>query len=124
MFSVKVPIKPVPKPDTNKLAWEKFGFRLQPITEKMMRTMRLPTRRGLIVTSISDNGPARRSGIILGDIVYSVGRHHVADMDELGILLEHIKPNQRVLVGIIRTDGPVIYKASTAITAAKSPIGE
>ncbi|HSB14323.1 MAG TPA: trypsin-like peptidase domain-containing protein [Bryobacteraceae bacterium] len=58
-----------------------LGVGLQPVE--------LPDhQKGLIVLSVESGGPADKAGVLIGDILISLGRHVVVDTDDIQTVLE------------------------------------
>jgi len=53
-------------------AW--VGINVQNITPELANSLDLKRSKGLIISSVSDNSPASRSGLKVGDILLSVGK--------------------------------------------------
>lgn len=106
-----------PKPDGAKLAWEKFGLELQPMTEAIANKIGLASAQGLIVTRIEPGGPADQIGIEPADIILELGRHQPTSLDDLGLLLETTKTGTRQRIGVLRIAGRALYRLSAEIVA-------
>ena len=53
-------------------AW--IGLNVQPITPEVASSLDLNRNKGLVISSVSENSPASRSGLRAGDILVSVGK--------------------------------------------------
>lgn len=106
-----------PKPDGNRLAWEKYGMELQPISEAVASKLGLPSAQGLIISRIEPNGPADRIRLEPADIVLEIGRHQPTSLDDLGLLLETVKPGEKQRISILRISSRTLFRASAEITA-------
>ena len=62
-----------------------FGIGVQPVlfSEDMRNKLSIPNRSGLIVLSVEPGGPADQAGIIIGDIVTSIGDTVIEQSDDL-----------------------------------------
>jgi len=92
----EVPIEPLPPPDGNRLAREKFGLVLGPIPPELRRTFRIPRGLGLLVEQVERYGPAARRGIIPGDVILRINRLAVSSLEDVGLVLEHVRPGDAV----------------------------
>jgi len=99
-----------PRPDANRLLWDRFGLKAEPLTEKMARAMSIPRLRGLLITQVEPAGPADRIEAQRGDVIIAIDRHQPRDMDELGALIEQLEPNRPVRLGVIRVAGRSVYR--------------
>ena len=72
------------------------------ITPAVARQLRLPVDRGLLVVGIDEGGPAAKLGVQLKDVLFQVDRFYVTDLDGLGLILENVRADQAVKIGIVR----------------------
>jgi serine protease Do len=100
--TVAITLAERPLPDGRKLAQRLLGLTLREITPALAREWSLPARSGLVVVGIDRDGPADRIGVELKDVVFQVGRIHVGDLDELGAVLENVRPGQALRIGVAR----------------------
>ncbi len=100
--TVEVTLARRPKPDGRKLAQRLLGLTLREITPELAREWSLPARSGLVVVGVDRGGPGDRIGVELKDVVFQVGRIHVGDLDELGAVLEDVRPGEALRVGVAR----------------------
>ena len=76
-----------------------LGVGLQPVE--------LPDhQKALIVLSIAPEGPAASAGVLMGDILVSLGGASVADTDDIQTVLESHAPGQTVEAAILRGGVP------------------
>lgn len=73
-----------------------------PILRKITHHYALPNRGGVLVISMDDNGPAKRAGLIEGDIIFSFAGETVEGIDELHRLLTEERVGSEVAIGVIR----------------------
>lgn len=72
-----------------------LGVGLQPVE--------LPDhQKGLIVLSLEPHGPAATAGVLVGDVLVSLGGKLVADTEDIQALLEGYGVGQSVAVGLVR----------------------
>ena len=117
-----------PKPDGKLLAETLFGMTLRPVTPELARDLRLPVERGLLVVGIDAGGPADRIGLRLKDVIFQIGTDYVTDLEGLGMILEDVKANQAVRIGVARGNVAawVTIRARAArpgSTRSKAPAG-
>ena len=73
-----------------------------PILRKITHHYGLTNRNGILVISMDDNGPAKRAGLVEGDIIYSFAGETVEGIDELHRLLTEERVGREVSIGVIR----------------------
>ena len=72
-----------------------LGVGLQPVE--------LPDHhKGLIVLSLEPDGPAAKAGVLIGDVLVSLGGTAVDDTDDIQTVLEKHAVGQTILVGLVR----------------------
>ena len=114
---VVVRLKPRPKPDGGALSEGLLGLQLRTVTPDLAGQLQLPVEAGLLVTEVVPGGPADRLGIRRRDIVIQLGRFYVADLDEIGAVLEDVRPGDSLRIDIIRGR----TRAWATITARQPP---
>ena len=73
-----------------------------PILRKITHHYGLSNRGGIFVVAMDDNGPAKRAGLIEGDIIYSFAGETIEGIDELHRLLTDERVGSEVAIGVIR----------------------
>jgi len=77
-----------------------LGVGLQPVE--------LPDgRKGLIVLSLASEGPAAKAGVLIGDVLVSIGENPVGDTDEVQTALEPHAVGQSVAATLVRGGAPL-----------------
>ncbi|MCD6303981.1 MAG: trypsin-like peptidase domain-containing protein [Planctomycetes bacterium] len=127
-FTAAIDVLRKPKPDGKLLAETLFGMTLRPVTPELARDLRLPVERGLLVVGIDAGGPADRIGLRLKDVIFQIGTDYVTDLEGLGMILEDVKANQAVRIGVARGNVAawVTIRARAArpgSTRSKAPAG-
>jgi serine protease Do len=103
-FTTVVTLHSRPKPDGNALAWEKFGLKFEPLNEAAIRRHNLAGRVGqLVVVAVQPDSPAAQAGVSPGDVLISFGNAEATSLDEFGLILETVKPDQVVTFNFSRT---------------------
>ena len=106
-----------PKPDGAQLLKQRFGMAVEPLDRRMAQAIGLRDLRGLTLNRVEPASPAAVSGFQRGDIVVQIGRHQTSDLDDVGQMLERVKPGQTVRVTVLRVSGRVIYRISADLKA-------
>ncbi len=73
-----------------------------PILRKITHHYGLPNLGGVLVISTDENGPAKRAGLVEGDVIFSFSGENVEGIDELHRLLTEERVGSEVAIGIIR----------------------
>jgi serine protease Do len=107
-LTVDVKIARKPKPDGKALGRQLFGMRLRTLTPQLARDLRLSIPRGLLVVGVDPESPAQQLGVEPEDVLFQVDRFYVTDLDNLGTILEDIRPGQKVTIGIVRRNTRVL----------------
>jgi len=110
-----------PRPDGNALARKHFGLRLRELTPSLARDLRLAVDRGLVVVGVEGNSPADRLGMDVKDVLLQVGGFYVKDLDDLGLVLENVRPGQRVQLVVVRRS--VVYVVSIIVRRDRPGVG-
>jgi S1-C subfamily serine protease len=72
-----------------------LGVGLQPVE--------LPDHhKGLIVLSLEPDGPAAKAGVLIGDVMVSLGGTEVTDTDDIQSVLERHAVGQTIAAGVVR----------------------
>lgn len=100
--AVELTLTAKPRPDGKVLADRLLGVVLKKVTPEVAKDRHLPVDRGLLVIGIDTTGPAAEIGVKPGDVVFQVERLHVTNLDEIGTVLEDIKTDQVIRIGILR----------------------
>lgn len=79
-----------------------LGVRIQVVTDDIAESLGLGSTEGALVSSVTPNGPAARSGIMAGDIVLDFNNHRIKQMRQLPRIVAETEINKKVPVTIIR----------------------
>jgi len=83
----------------------KLGVALQPVELPAAVAGQLGRKRGLIVLGLAAGGPAERAGVLVGDVLVSVGGSAVERVDELQAALDESKIDADATVELVRAGG-------------------
>lgn len=82
-----------------------LGVGLQPVE--------LPDRhKGLIVLSLEPDGPAAKAGVLIGDVMVSLGGTEVSDTDDIQSVLEGHAVGQTIAAGLVRGGAAVTIEVA------------
>jgi S1-C subfamily serine protease len=86
-----------------------LGLGMQPVRlpENLQQSLGLSSNRGLIVVSVQGSGPAEQAGILMGDVLISLGGQQVSDTGDVQGVLYREQIGQAVPVKLIRGGQPV-----------------
>jgi S1-C subfamily serine protease len=70
---------------------------------------------GLFIAGVDEAGPANAARIRGGDLLFQVDRSQVTTMDDLGLILETIKPGAVIRVMVLRLTQQGVYRLTTRL---------
>jgi serine protease Do len=80
-----------------------MGVELEPeLTADLAKALKLPDRRGALVTSVMENTPAARAGLEPGDVIVEFNQRRVDDRRHLQLMVSQIPPGTETPVKVIR----------------------
>jgi Do/DeqQ family serine protease len=100
-----------------------LGAKLQALTPELSREFNLQRPAGVVITSVTDKGPAARAGLKPGDVIVAVGGQAVDDPNAFGYRFMTHPLGGKVELGVVR--GGKESKVAVALeTAPESPRDE
>ncbi len=87
------------------------------LTEEIARYYGLPVDRGVLVTKIADGSPAEDSGIVAGDIIFSMDGAEISRIEDLLKEIHKRKIGERVKVFVLRRGREHFFE----VTLSKMP---
>jgi S1-C subfamily serine protease len=96
-----------------------LGLAMQPVRlpENLRKDLPAGTESGLIVVSVEPNGPAEQAGVIVGDIITTLGDRAVADTNDVQSMLDPDRVGKPLTVRLIRGGAPT----ELSITVGERP---
>ncbi len=94
--------KPVPQPDAIVQGRSKLGVAIEVLTPLLAQKYGLATEDGMYVTEVLRESPAAKVGIEPGDVIISLGRYQVRNLEDFATLLQMMPGSGKVRIGIIR----------------------
>lgn len=79
-----------------------LGVEIQPVTPEIAESLGLKSEKGALVSSAQDDSPAKKAGIVPGDIITQVAGKDVAGAKELARLIGAYAPGKPVDVTVWR----------------------
>lgn len=106
----RMTLLPVPRPDGRQLALARLGIVIDDVKDAAARKFRW-SRQGALVTRVEAGGPAYREDIRPGDLLITMGRHYISDVDHFGSLIAHVRPGDTVPLAFRRRtpDGRLMH---------------
>jgi S1-C subfamily serine protease len=75
---------------------------VRPLHRRVQRYFELKITSGVEVISVEENGPAARSGLLIGDIIIGLDGQEVATIDDIHRLLTRQAENRQFILTILR----------------------
>ena len=83
------------------------GMRIQTIDEQIANYYNLDETRGVIVTQVLPNSPAKKAGIEVGDIITQVDNYRINDDQTIIGVFQEFRKGQTISLKIIRDNKPM-----------------
>jgi serine protease Do len=106
-----------PQPDAARLVAARLGLRLAELPRDLAAELRLPRGAGLAVVEVEGGSPAAEVGMRPRDVLVSLGRRHLASVEELGQLLEFVDRGDLVTLSFLRVSPPEIIRYRATLQA-------
>lgn len=82
-----------------------LGVVSQTVTSDLAFQFGLKVDKGAYVLGTTSDGPAQAAGIHQGDVIVSIGGRAVATGEDVGTILDGLRPGQKVAVDVVGVDG-------------------
>ena len=76
-----------------------IGIRVQPNSKNLARSLNLKDSQGIIVSGISENGPAAKAGLQAGDVIISLGQTEINMTFSICGMLRRSRPLSTIMIG-------------------------
>ena len=96
-----------------------LGVSTQPVTGDLAVQQELSVDQGAYVSATTNDGPAAGAGIVEGDVIVAVDGRTVNSPDDLGSILDSIRPDTTVPVEIVSPSGE---QRTIQVTVAERPL--
>ena len=80
-----------------------LGVRIQAVTDDLAESLGLDKPRGALVSEVSEDGPAKKGGIRVGDVIVRFNDTDVPQMRDLPRIVADTEINKKVKVEVIRS---------------------
>lgn len=114
-----VPLEKIPPPDGAALAERLFGLQLAEVPPQRRLRLGRGEQAGLAVTGVVAGSPAARAEIQPGDMIVRLGPMTVRTLEDVGMLLESVRPGQPVSVQGVTPEGDWLYIWTRKLTARR-----
>jgi S1-C subfamily serine protease len=84
-----------------------IGITPNTLTAEIAEQLDTPVDEGVVVVSVTQNGPAAEAGVVPGDVLVSLGGESVANVQDLFAELRKHRPGERVAVTVVRDGGRI-----------------
>jgi serine protease Do len=79
-----------------------LGVEIQPVTPEIAESLGLTAEKGALVSAAQDDGPAKKAGVLAGDVITAVDGKEVASPKELARIIGGLEPGKPVEVTLWR----------------------
>lgn len=123
--AIEVKPEKIPQPDRGKLeqllkvrpAWEKrkyIGVYLETINKELLAFFGVKEENGLLVTSLTKDGPAEKAGFKVGDVIVRVEGKTVKQVSDLSEIIQDKKKGDKVKLELVRDKKPMSLEVEVA----------
>jgi serine protease Do len=98
--TAKQVVQDLMKDGSVKRGW--LGVQIQPVTPDIAESLGLKEAKGALVAGVQDDGPAKKAGIVSGDIITQVDGKDVSSSRELARVIGANPPGKAVEVTLLR----------------------
>jgi len=111
---------------TGKIAHGYLGIVPQDVTESVKDAMGLDNTEGVLVGQVQDNTPAKKAGILVGDVITDLDGKHITDVAHFRSMVAGASPDKTVKIDLVRdgkkkTVNATLGSIPTDKTAAVQP---
>ena len=92
----------LPQLRTGKITRGMIGVTVQSVPRDALEEFGLKERKGAVVGTVSEGGPAKRAGVLPGDVILEVNGKPVSSRDELVQTIVALKPGTTVPIKVLR----------------------
>jgi serine protease Do len=83
-----------------------LGVMIQPVTPEIAKAFNLADARGALISEVTPDGPAARSGLAQGDVITELNGVRVDDSRELRMKISQLTPGSAIKLKLIRDGNP------------------
>jgi serine protease Do len=86
------------------------GMRIQTVDQQIAKYYNLNETRGVIITKVLPDSPAKRAGLKVGDIILQVQNYRINDDQTIIGVFQEFRKGQTITMNILRDDKPMTVK--------------
>jgi len=101
-----------------------LGVRIQTVTQDIADGLNLGSPRGALVSSISEDGPAAKAGLQVGDVILEFDGKDISDMHRLPLIVAETDVDKTVNISVFRKGKNVTLKAKVGELVSQEADGE
>lgn len=92
-----------------------LGANIQSVTQEIAQAIGLDRPVGALITELHPNGPANRSGLVVGDVITQIDGHKIYDTESLLFRIATSKVGEKANLSVVRGSVivPVIFHLET-----------
>ena len=102
MRPVRMALAAMPEISAERVLRAKCGIQGQDLSLELARHLGIPVQWGVLVTAVTEGGPAARSGLRQGDVLIQIGSHPVRNVADAGEAVMDLAAGQRALIAVVR----------------------
>lgn len=88
-----------------------LGVQLLSLTPELRAHLGAPSTAGMLVSAVSEDSPASRAGIRVGDVITQIGSKGVENFGDVLAALRGTKDGERAAISVIRNGAPMQLSA-------------
>jgi serine protease Do len=100
-----------------RLAWDRLGVQLKPISSQLARRLGVARDDGLQVIGVDLNGPAYGAGVRDDDIIFQIQDEPVGSLEKAGDILREVRAGEEIHLEIVRSRPGVMIRKVVSLTA-------
>ena len=91
-----------------------LGVQIQPVSSEIAESLGITGTKGALVSEAQADGPAKKAGILAGDIITAVDGKEVASPKELSRVIGGMAPGKAVDITVLRDGKSEVIKVDLA----------
>lgn len=99
-----------------------IGVRVKPNSKEMARSLNLKDSQGIIVSGLTENGPAAKAGLQAGDVIISLGEHEINTCKEFSRMIAEMPAGSEAQLIVWRNQEiePILIKVENMPKSPKA----
>ena len=91
-----------------------LGVQIQPVSSEIAESLGITGTKGALVSEAQDDGPAKKAGIVAGDVITAVDGKEVASPKEFSRVIGGMVPGKPVEITVLRNGKSEVIKVDLA----------